>query len=202
MNELPAQHANVTVIAGPTSRETVARVEGVSEEGAMHVIVAVAGHGDRVRVRWISSRGTAEVPCTVMAPDDGRGGWWLIPSGEPAIEQRRRYYRVDVAMPVHITVRPGDKALQAWAVDLSEGGMRVVTVDTSLREGAHVNVAFELENSAAIDGRAEVLRCSPDGKGFATIVLTFHLMPELMQDRIRQFVFRSQLRAGATAARS
>lgn len=198
MNELPEQNANVTVSGGPTSRELIARVQDVSIGGAMRVLEAVAGHGDKVRVRWISSRGTAEVPCTVAAAEDGQG-WWLIPSGDPAIDQRRRFYRVDVAMAVHITKRPGDKALQAWAVDLSEGGMRAVTVDTELREGAHVGLVFDLPNGATIDGRAEILRCSPDGKGFATIVFTFHLMPELMQSRIRQFVFKSQLRAGAAS---
>lgn len=197
MNELPARHVGIT-ISGPTIGRLSARVEEVDAGGRMRLAGVAGNVGDHVHVRWISSRGAAEVPCAIEA-GESPGSCWLRPVGPPTIDQRRRYFRIDVAMPVNIELNAGSKPLQAWAVDLSEGGVRAVTVDVDFVAGQRVFIAFDLDSGAHIEGDAEVLRSAPDGDGFSTIVLTFGPLPDIMRDRIRQFVFKSQMRAGARA---
>jgi c-di-GMP-binding flagellar brake protein YcgR len=162
----------------------------------MRLHAPVGGIGERVKVRWLSSRGAAEVPCTIEA-GVWADTWWLRPVGPPTIEQRRHYFRVDVAMPISIYADSTSKPLQGWAVDLSEGGVRAVTVDVDLVVGQRVRVTFDLDPGGSIDCDADVLRSAPDGDGFSTLVLLFHQPPDIVQERIRQFVFKSQIRSGA-----
>jgi len=65
-------------------------------------------------------------------------------SGGP---QQRRFFRAAVDFPVSVTVSGNDAAIEGTAVDLSGGGMRVITAN-DLSAGQNITLRFSLPPGA------------------------------------------------------
>jgi c-di-GMP-binding flagellar brake protein YcgR len=161
-------------------------------------IVPVIGKpGDSVTVHWVSARGAAEVDCRLgEVARNTLASWRLTALALPVVRQRRNYVRAEVHMPATVMAQLGEPPLEGWVVDLSEGGVRLVTVGTDLENGHRALVQLEIEGQEVFV-QGEVLRIRPDRDGYATVALKFVDLHHRDADRIRRFVFGAQLRTPA-----
>ena len=147
---------------------------------------------DWVALRWTLARGVGMLEATVVAAS--RAGivptWELIGRGQPALFQRRRYARVPVILPARVADRRG-----AWSLtilDLAEGGIRcLASARAPFDPGEPVEVSFDVDG-VELTVRSEVVRwdLAPGG---VTVVFRFLDLPRADADRLRRFVFRSEL---------
>jgi c-di-GMP-binding flagellar brake protein YcgR len=161
------------------------------------IVPVVAEPGQHVTLHWVSARGAADVQCRLreVARDD-LASWWVQALGLPMVRQRRAYVRAEVHMPLQLLPAPGASPLEGWAVDLSEGGVKLVTLDQRFDIGRRAIVELEIEGQAVfISG--EILRVRSDEDGYATMALRFVDVHNRDADRIRRFVFNAQLRSPA-----
>lgn len=161
-------------------------------------IVPVVGQpGDLVTVHWVSARGAAEVDCRLgEVKRSTLASWHLQALGSPVVRQRRAYVRAEVHMPVIVVDKLGETPLEGWVVDLSEGGIRLVTAGKDMDTGHRALLQLEIEGQEVFV-QGEVLRIRPDRDGFATVALKFVDLHHRDADRIRRFVFGAQLRTPA-----
>ena len=168
----------------------------VAVPNAPGTIVPVVGRpGELLTLQWVNTRGAAEVECRLVeVARNALASWRLLGLGEPVVRQRRAYVRAEVRIPVTLVDEEG--GLAGWVVDLSEGGARVVRVADRLElEDQPLQLQLQLE----IEGRdvlvqGEVLRVDPDHGGSPAVAVKFLDLHDRDADRIRRFVFRSQLR--------
>jgi c-di-GMP-binding flagellar brake protein YcgR len=104
--------------------------------------------------------------------------------------------RADVHLPLHVVPQLGEPPVSAWAVDLSEGGMRIVASEDALDVGRRTLLEMDIDGETVFV-QAEVLRFLTDREGATTIAMKFVDLHRRDADRIRRFVFASQLRATA-----
>jgi c-di-GMP-binding flagellar brake protein YcgR len=161
------------------------------------IVPIVAQPGDNVTVHWVTGRGAVEVDCRVREIQRSTLASWSVQAlGLPVIRQRRAYVRAEVHMPLNLMPQLGEPPLEAWAVDLSEGGMRVVTANEALDIGRRALLEMDIEGETVFV-QAEVLRFLTDRDGAVTVALKFVDLHRRDADRIRRFVFASQLRTTA-----
>ena len=147
---------------------------------------------DWMALRWTMSRGIGMLEATVVAAS--RDGivptWELMARGQPALFQRRRYARVPVILAARVADRRG-----AWGLtilDLAEGGVRCLAAARApFDPGESVEVSFDVDG-VELTVRSEVVRwgLAPGG---VTVVFRFLDLPRADADRLRRFVFRSEL---------
>jgi c-di-GMP-binding flagellar brake protein YcgR len=161
-------------------------------------IVPVVGRpGDILTVHWVSARGAAEVDCRLGEVERRTlASWHLHALGQPVVRQRRMFVRAEVHLPVIVVDQLGEPPLEGWVVDLSEGGIRLVTPGKELDAGHRALLQLEIEGQEVFV-QGEVLRIRPNADGFATIALKFVDLHHRDADRIRRFVFGAQLRTPA-----
>ncbi len=172
----------------------------VEDRGPHAVVVArpakVAGapvhlrRGDRLHLRWTSSRGLHEalVACTDIA-DAPLPTWTLLLRDAPSVEQRREAFRIAATAGCRVT-RRGEHGI-GQLVDLSEGGLRLMPPEgLRLQPGFRVEVALELDDGP-IELAAEVLRLD----GYGTAGLRFLDSDEHTTARLRSHVFALELAA-------
>jgi hypothetical protein len=158
------------------------------------IVPIVAEEGDDLLLRWADNRGDAELECRITSVSRRALASWEVEALAPTIfSQRRDYVRVDVRMPLKVVTRIGSTNLEGWAIDISEGGVRLVTNDVLVTSGQLVVVEMVIGDET-IAADAEVIRAQADGDGYAILALKFVELQRRDGDRIRRYVFDSQLR--------
>jgi hypothetical protein len=175
-------------------------------------------------VLWTTDRGLVELPAAYVATEDGGNGirtWRLVVDG-PAIRiERRRYFRVELTMPMHVEIPrsashyiervrvgvggempevtgkvQGDVlALPGHTVDISEGGVRCLLPPPALPPGADVHLSFTSEGTT-LRMRSLVIRATP-GRGDTEDLCETSLQftePGTYADVMRKVVYAEQLR--------
>ena len=161
------------------------------------IVPVVAEPGDLLMVHWATPRGAVQVNCRLRhVRRSGLPSWSVQALALPVVRERRAYVRIEVNLPLLLMPQLGEPPLEGWAVDLSEGGMRVVTRDDELDIGRRLLLEMDIDGETVFV-HAEVLRSAIDRDGMATIALKFVDMHRRDADRIRRFVFASQLRTTA-----
>jgi len=110
--------------------------------------------------------------------------------------QQRRFFRAAVDFPVAITVAGSDVSLDGGAVDLSGGGMRVIT-KTDLSAGQNITLRFSLpenEREMMVRGRVVLSFFDASRQQFAHgIAFTQIAAPD--QSELVEFIHELQQRA-------
>ena len=119
----------------------------VAVPNAPDSIVPVVGRpGDTMTVHWVSPRGAAEVDCRLSDVERRTlASWHLEAVTQPVVRQRRMYVRAEVHLPVVVVDQLGEPPLEGWVVDLSEGGIRVVTPGKEMDTGHRALLQLEIE---------------------------------------------------------
>jgi c-di-GMP-binding flagellar brake protein YcgR len=72
------------------------------------------------------------------------------------LDGRLRYHRTDLAVPVSVKCK-GKKQKQAQLVNLSQGGMQIIT-DAAIDSAAELQVSFDLPGSkSSLKAKAEIV---------------------------------------------
>jgi c-di-GMP-binding flagellar brake protein YcgR len=165
--------------------------------GPGSIVPVIGQRGDVVTISWTCGRGRAGVDCRLIEVRKGAlASWHLHAMTEPKVSQRRSYVRAKVHMPVTLLDVGAEPTLAGWVVDLSEGGLRMVTVDEHLAAGDRPLFQLEVEGQELLV-RGEVLRTWPDKDGYATVAVKFVDLHRRDADRIRRLVFGAQVRTPA-----
>lgn len=108
--------------------------------------------GLTVALRWDHAGEAYEAAGVVDSPDESSAAWAVKLTQEPLSARYRRYPRVLVRLPVRLRTARTAGDVEAVAVDLSGGGMRVsVTQPAPLERGDEVEITLVVEGA--------VLRC-------------------------------------------
>lgn len=155
---------------------------------------AVAQTGEVLEVQWHSARGLHRVSAVVAGHrGTGDGLWWLEPTDEPEVQQRRSFARGAAAGVAAVLTRPGDRhpPHDGWLLDLGEGGARVRLPDRlALAAGEAVRIELASDGrTVAVEGT--VLR-SGDVPTGTEVIVVFPELPEASATRVRQLVFALQ----------
>jgi hypothetical protein len=121
-------------------------------------------------------------------------------AGDPAVDQRRSFVRVQTPHPVRldaphpVKLDAGDSPERpVYTVDLSGGGMLLSGAD-NLEHGATIPFSIAVgEHELPVDGVARVVRVEPDGKR----ALVFDEIEEHDRQRLIRFVFECMRTARA-----
>lgn len=157
----------------------------------------VVRSGQTVQVRWITPRGLAELTTTVEArvPHGAMSVWRVRAASAPEVQQRRRYVRARAMLRVEIEWEEGLglQRVPATSVDISEGGIQMVTLGTDdVAVGRAVVVAIDLEGEQVrLNGDVLQSRVRPDGN--RSVIVRFVGVRTGDADRIRRYVFRAQM---------
>jgi len=158
------------------------------------VVPVVAEPGDLLTVHWVTPRGAVQVDCRLRhVRRTALPSWSVQALGLPVVRERRAFVRAEVNLPLHLMPQLGEPPLEGWAIDLSEGGVRIVTRDDQLDIGRRLLLEMEIDGETVFV-QGEVLRSATDRDGMTTIALKFIDLHRRDADRIRRFVFASQLR--------
>lgn len=162
------------------------------------IVPVVARAAETVTLHWVSAKGAAEVHCSILEIARHRlVSWHLQALGLPVVRQRRAYVRADVHLPLQVVAHLGEPPLGGWAVNLSEGGLRLVTTEEEdFDTGRRVLVEMDLDG-LPVFVQGEVLRVASGRDGQATLALKFVDLHHRDADRIRRHVFAAQLRTPA-----
>jgi c-di-GMP-binding flagellar brake protein YcgR len=161
------------------------------------IVPVIAKPGDVLTVHWVRDRGAIEVDCRIdEVARNTLASWRIQAVAAPVVRQRRNYVRAEVHMPATVLLQLGEPPLEGWVVDLSEGGVRLVTVCTELPPGHRALVQLEV-GGHEVFVQGEVIRTLPDPDGYSTIAMKFIDLHHRDADRIRRFVFTAQLRSPA-----
>lgn len=202
------------VLGGDTIRIPT-RVEDSSEgslvvaapsfRGDLHVV----GPGLALSVAWVGQRGQSRQDFLLAEVVRRRvAAWDLAPCSDVVVEQRRRFARVPASGDVRLTPvegdplqeepegadAPGEPAVPAHLVDLSEGGSAIsVPVGTWLRLGRLTRMSFDLEGQP-VDQVGQVVRVlnALDPELLEVVVAFSEPVPAA--DRLRRYVMQSQIR--------
>lgn len=198
MTELPNINANVEVALSHGSWHPT-RVED-SEGPVLHLAEPqdmTARSGQTVHVRWITPRGLAELTATVEArSSQGAMAMWRVrAAAAPEVQQRRRFVRARALLHVDIEWEEGLglQRVPATSVDISEGGIQMVTLGTDdVAVGRAVVVAVDLDGEQVrLNGDVLQSRVRPDGS--RSVIVRFVGVRSGDADRVRRYVFRAQM---------
>jgi len=110
--------------------------------------------------------------------------------------QQRRFFRAAVDFPVGVTASGSDAAIEGSAVDLSGGGMRVIT-KSDLSAGQNITLRFSLpdgEREMMVRGRVVLSFFDASRQQFAHgVAFTQIAAPD--QSEIVEFIHELQQRA-------
>lgn len=154
---------------------------------------AAAASDEVLELQWHSLRGLHTVPAGVNPSRRAGGLWWLHPTDQPRVHQRRSYARGNApAVPVTLVWtggqhHPGEGQL----LDLGEGGARVHLPDpVAVRSGEAVRVVVDVEGRV-VEVAGTVLREREVPVG-TEVVVAFPELPDDAANQVRQLVFAWQ----------
>lgn len=178
--------------------DRVGDVLWIATPNAPGSIVPVVGRvKERVTLSWPTHRGDAELECHII--DTARSplaSWKLEALGKAIVRQRRNFVRANVRVPLQVISRLGEASVEGWAVDLSEGGVRIVTAEDDFESGLRLLLEMTIDDDTVLTG-AEVIRAHIDDDGYSVVALKFVDLHHRDADRIRRFVFSCQRRTPA-----
>lgn len=119
-------------------------------------------------------------------------------SSESGSPQQRRFFRAGVEFPITVIVPGGELVMYGSAVDLSGGGVRVIT-KTDLSAGQNVTLRFTLPESGhemMVRGRV-VLSFYDAGKQQFAHGIAFTQIAAVDQTAIVEYIHELQQRASA-----
>ncbi len=239
---LPAINALVRISVGTSTNpegpwratDVPSRIEDVQEMSAVQaqteLYVAAPwypGNVEPIRpdticlVFWTTDRGLVELPTAFggdTAVRDGVLVWRLRVIGPAVRVERRKFFRVMLAMPLALQMLPnspsagaraatagqgqrttiaaaGDILVEATSIDVSESGLRCLAPPPVLPVGSDVMVGLDIEQSR-LRLRAEVIRSDPGPNGPrdpCETVLNF-CDAAAYSDAMRRLVYAEQLR--------
>jgi PilZ domain len=209
---LPGVLVSVTLRLGlpdGTDAEVSTRVSDLDDTGGVRrVVVARPDLGGLAEpgtfphefrdpaLRWSTPTGQMQVRVTVEAGLRPYGPVWVLtPIGAATRDQRRRYFRVPLALPATMAPAadgPGaaDPPVRATLVELSEGGAQICAGTALPAVGTTLELTFTLDD-ATITTDAEVLRHVRLATGRPSAALRF-VDPTAYGDRIRRYAFAVQ----------
>lgn len=152
-------------------------------------------HGEGFFLGWVMGRGALEVPVTLVDHSPAPVPTWTLKAiGQPTETQRRAYVRVSIELDVHLHLLTGGAVTKAVTSDLSEGGLRCVVDKWAMDPG---NRIFQVEvpvGSETSTFQAQVAWWGNLNEyGLRTVGLRFVDLKQQDADRLRSFVFSSQL---------
>lgn len=198
MSSLPHINASVEVALRYGSWHPT-RVED-SDDDVLHLAEPqglVARSGQTVHVRWITPRGLAELTTTLEARSThaAMSMWRVRSAAEPEVQQRRRFVRARAMLQVEIEWEEGLglQRVPATSVDISEGGIQMVTLGSDdVAVGRAVVVAVDLDGEQVrLNGDVLQSRIRPDGS--RSVIVRFVGVRSGDADRVRRYVFRAQM---------
>jgi hypothetical protein len=159
--------------------------------------------GRQVTLRWPAGpRGRYAAPATIVAIHHDRVATWDVEiTGEPAIEQNRRYVRGGGGEPLRLqrTLSPEDPVVEARVVDISERSVRGRFTKLDVKAGDPVDVRLVLDDEV-IEVSGTVLRVIEQAEPHVADVVVVYEPDESQATTIRRYVMRQQLLARARAA--
>lgn len=195
----PKVNGLVEVRAGQVADWVPSRIEDVIDGDLVLAAPCLPGGrsvvalpGDAVSLRWRADKGLGFLEGRLVSVFGGRLPIWRVaPLGEPIVEQRRQFVRVNVTLPVVAVVDGAHWLLST--IDLAEGGMRcLVETGPAWAVGAEVELHFDVEG-VRFTADAKVVWASQAGYG-ATVAFAFTGLPRRRADQLRRFVFRHEAR--------
>lgn len=202
--DLPAVNTRVDV-QGHWERWVPSRVEDIGDGVLLLAAPATIDDeirpspGDPVDIQWLTDRGVAQVRAVVehVDLDSALRVWRVRLTSEPVTHQRRRYVRAEVVLPVVVerTVEDATERVEATTVDISEGGMQVVTRPPDLLPTSSVVVVHVTVEGVAMRLTGDVLQSRERPEGGHSVVVRFLDVRPGDADRIRRFAFASQVRS-------
>jgi PilZ domain len=183
-------------LRGQDGEEWQVQVSG-AEDGVLMLVVLVdsdglgAGDAATLTLECTSEHGLARFRGEAVLEGSDLVRFRVTDS--PEIEQRREFFRVQAPQPVVLAVTGSARIDNAYAVDLSGGGMLLHGPET-LRLDDHVRFRLHLEREAApVKGRARVVRCAADGQR----AIVFEEISRQDRERLIHFIFDRQREARA-----
>jgi hypothetical protein len=141
--------------------------------------------GTLVRVIYQNNIGIFAFDCAVEGFEEGVLS--LTHDEEPKRVQRRKYYRAELHLPVH--VRPtgrDERARESEFLDIGGGGASLKNPDNAFRAGDHVELSFHPYSRETLRVQASVVRTSEDD---TVLHVRFEQMRESMRDKIYRMLF-------------
>lgn len=194
----PNTHVDITVDWWPGPLGS--RVEDTAES---HLVLAgpttpmnepvTAKRGAEVLLRWMTPRGPAQLHASILGAEWGSPPLWTVaPAGEPEVDQRRSYARVDLAEPIVLAARGHEHP--ATLTDLSEGGMSCIVFTAARLQAGDTAGTVLLIDGEPLTLHAEVIRADADNDGRLTLAMQFRNVTNRDARRIRRHVFAQQVR--------
>ncbi|MGF1654212.1 MAG: hypothetical protein ACFCUP_12945 [Actinomycetales bacterium] len=194
------------------------RLEDVREvrRGSQYLVAAPANsaearqpeRGSDCALEWTSTRGLWSVPVRFTGVERGQheARYWVLDQlGGAVRRQRRRFVRVEWAVPLAVVRLPPDDrppgaedpppqpALLGLTRNIGEGGVACVLQGDRLPGGAAVRVVLGVADTP-VECLGSVLSSEPaEDEGTSTAVIAFD-DPGVVGDRLRPLIFEEQRR--------
>ncbi len=141
--------------------------------------------GTLVRVIYQNNIGIFAFTCAVEGFNEGVLS--LTHDEEPDRIQRRKHYRAELHLPVHIrgTAKKG-KPKQSEFLDIGGGGASLKNPDKQFQAGDHIELTFHPDSRQPLRVQASVIRTSQED---SVLHVKFEQMREPMRDRIYRLLF-------------
>lgn len=229
LDEAPRVNGRVEVAypspdGGPPAR-LATRVEDVREGDrgpAVRFLVAAPGSSCEARqprdatdctVEWTSDRGLWSLPVRFAGVEHGDHGtrfWVLDRLGGAVRLQRRRFVRIEWAVPVAVVRLPPDgrpvtdgdaaeRPLLGRTKDVGEGGVACVLEGDRLADGTAVRVVLGVAETP-VETSGRVLSAEPGGGDGTVLTVIAFDDPGGIGDRLRPLLFEEQRRRRRLAA--
>ncbi len=214
---LPAPGTVVTVGGQQWSRTWVSRVE--QREGNALVVVAPtrprgepvdAEPGTPIVLGWATDQGYLEAEGVLTGTSLDVVLTWEVDASKVRRRQRRRAFRLPVALPVAVvpsTDRPGrvaatEGAVQGQTLDVSEVGVRCLLPLAEAPEvGDRAELSVGIRDEPPLITTVEVVWRRRHDAEFEEFGLTFVDDDAERAERLRRFVFAEQLERRSVSAR-
>jgi hypothetical protein len=181
---------------------------GATREGSkIELLVAAPFHpcgealpkpGTTASMHWTTPLAVMYLPVIIAGTRRyPRPGWELAADAVVHRIQRRRHVRVQTsALPLEL--RMGDQTVQCRLVDLSEGGLRCVTMmPVPFAAGAEIVVWLDLATGLTLLLSAVVVRTRPGLEDRTEIACQFANVSKQTSDQLRRYVAEVQRRQRA-----
>jgi PilZ domain len=157
----------------------------------LEVDLAALGEPEAI-LEYTAARGLCRQRGTARIASNGAAAVRFVPEGEAERVQRREFARVDVNIPVAVTVRGGPWPLEFEALDLSGNGIVLSPAQAGVRRpgaGTFVWLRIPLyDGHEPVEARGAVVRERPRG----AICVRFDHISEAHRERLVHFVFRQE----------
>ncbi len=141
--------------------------------------------GTLARVIYQNNIGIFAFNCAVEGFEDGILA--LTHDEEPERVQRRKYYRAELHLPVHVRPTGGkERARESEFLDIGGGGASLKNPDKTFQAGEHIELSFHPYSREPLRVQASVVRTSDDD---TVLHVRFEQMRESMRDKIYRMLF-------------